>query len=183
MRWVPFVVLAYLAVLVQTTLGQLLVFQWRSVGAVGPDLLAVVAVFLAMYAPGIDALIAAWALGILVDLTTAGGAGALTRVGPMGISYVLAAYVLVQLREAFFRERLASQFILTLLFCAIAHGLWIVAQSLLAGNWTDTADMLLQAGCVALYTAAVMPLGHWLLRKVLGLLLATVGPRVRRMRR
>ncbi|MCD6303841.1 MAG: hypothetical protein J7M21_02640, partial [Planctomycetes bacterium] len=76
MRWIPFVILVYVVVLLQATVGHILLLSPRGLGAVGPDVAALVAVFIAFYArSGTDAMLAAWALGLAVDLTTAGGLG------------------------------------------------------------------------------------------------------------
>ena len=37
MRWIPFLILAYVVVLAQTTLGRVLVFTTQAVGSIGPD--------------------------------------------------------------------------------------------------------------------------------------------------
>jgi len=184
MRWVPFLILAYLVLLVQTTVGRLLSFDVTSVGTVGPDLLAILAVFAALHVRSeVDAMLAGLALGLAVDLTTAGGPGVVTRVGPMPIGYVLGALVVFRIREAFFRERALTQAFLAAVFCAVAHGFWVTAQSLLAMKWDDYGEMLFQAGCLAAYTAALMPLAHLGLRRCTGLLIVTTGGRSRGPRR
>jgi len=181
MRWVPLAILAYLVLLAQTTVGRVLAFDWPAVGTIGPDLLAMVAVYGALHARlRADAMLAAWGLGLLVDLTTAGGPGTVTRVGPMAAGYVLAVWVVASLREAFFRERAGAQVLLAAVFCAVAHGLWVTAQSLLAMRWADYGAMLLQAACLAAYTGLLMPLGHWALRRCHGLILSTPPERSRR---
>ena len=50
MRWVPLAILAYLVLLAQTTVGRVLAFDWPAVGTIGPDLLAMVAVYGALHA-------------------------------------------------------------------------------------------------------------------------------------
>ena len=40
MRWAPFIILLYVTVLVQTTLGRVLTFYSAGMGRIGPDLAA-----------------------------------------------------------------------------------------------------------------------------------------------
>lgn len=168
MRWIPTLILAYLVVLAQTTIARVLAFQAGPVGTVMPDLAAVVAVFVALRArSGVDVMLCGWVLGLGVDLTTAGGVGASTAVGPMSIFYALCAGCVYRVREAFFHERALTQAFLALMFCLAAHGLWLSVQSLLNYHdmtWGAYLRALVQGAALALYTALLMPLGHVLLR-------------------
>jgi rod shape-determining protein MreD len=181
MRWIPFLILAYLVVLLQTTAGQFLTIKTAGIGSIGPDLTALVAVFVAFYARNwVDAVLAAWALGLAIDLTAAGGPGAVTVVGPMSIAYCVATGLLFRVREAFFRERALTQALLAWAFCLLAHGLWVTAQSLLAAGemtWRGYGQTLLQAAALACYTAVLMPMVHFALSKCQRWFLpAPVGP-------
>ena len=187
MRWIPFLILAYVVVLAQTTLGRVLVFTTQAVGSIGPDLMALVAVFVAFYVRGwADAMLAGWVLGMTLDLSTAGGAGSVTALGPMSIAYALAAGLIYRIREAFFRERALTQTLLAWLFCLVTHGLWVTFQSLLAlkeMTWGAYGRIVLQALALASYTALLMPMAHFgLARCQRWFLAAPVGPG-RRMRR
>jgi len=186
-RWIRFLILTYLVVLVQTTAGRLLVFRTSAVGMVGPDLLALLAVFVALHVRNwADVMLAAWSLGLAVDLTTAGGPGGATVVGPMALAYALTAGLLFRVREAFFREQALTQMLLAWAFCLLAHGLWVTAQWLLApGEMTASAyaRTLGQAGALAVYTALLMPLAHFALSKGQRLLLTGPASRGRRGRR
>jgi cell shape-determining protein MreD len=180
MRWIPFIILVYLVVLFQSTAGKVLTLTTAGLGSVGPDLAALVAVFVALYARSCpDAMLAAWVLGMAVDLTVSGGVGAATVVGPMSLAYALAAGALFRIREAFFRERALTQGLLALGFCLLAHGVWVTAQSLLAAgevSWSAYGRTLLQAAALACYTAALMPLAHFgLIRCQRWLLVSPVG--------
>lgn len=179
MRWVPFVILVYVVVLVQTTVGKVLTFQRTAWGAVGPDLAAIVAVYLALHLrDGLDLGIATWTLGLAVDLTTGGPA-----VGPMALAYLLAGALVLQLREAVFRERAAVQMLLALVFCVVAHGLWVTVESLWLApaqrSWAQYMQTLRQAFALAAYTAVLMPLGHWALARIERLLIAPQSGRSR----
>ncbi|MCK4277401.1 MAG: hypothetical protein KAX78_12855, partial [Phycisphaerae bacterium] len=75
MRWIPFVIFAYILILLQTTVAGLLVISPGAIGPVGPDLMAILAVFVALNVRrAADAMIAGWILGLALDLT-AGGVG------------------------------------------------------------------------------------------------------------
>jgi len=181
MRWVLFFILAYLVVLFQTTAGRLLMVRTSSLGTIGPDVTALVAVFVAFHAyHWADVMLAAWSLGLVVDLTTAAGPGGPTVVGPMAVAYALTAGLLFHVREAFFRERVLTQALLAWAFCLLAHGMWVTAQSLLAHGrmtWSAYGRWLGQAAALAFYTAALMPLAHFCLRRCRRwLLTAPLGP-------
>ncbi len=181
MRWIPLLILTYAVVLLETCVGWVLFIDSSSLGAVGPDLAAMVVVFIAFYARGAtDAMFAAWILGLAVDLTTGGGIGAMTVVGPMSIAYCLAAGLLWRAREAFFRERAVTQAILAFAFVALAHGTWATAQAILAPGHVTLGDYgrtVLQVLAVACYTAVLMPLAHWGLRRCQRFfLIAAAGP-------
>ncbi|MFB3891027.1 MAG: hypothetical protein ACE15C_03280 [Phycisphaerae bacterium] len=165
MRWIPFVILAYVIILIQTSAGRLMRIDTGWLGPIGPDFAGVVAAFVALRARGgLDAMLAAWALGLGIDLTTAGGVGFSTVIGPMPIAYALAAGMLYRVREAFFREHALAQGLLTMVFVFVAHGLWLTMQTLrLGGDWAAWRQMLLAALLVAVYSALLAPLIHALL--------------------
>lgn len=169
MRWILFAILAYLSLLAQTTLGSLLVIHSQSIGAIMPDILAIVAVFFALaLRNGVDVAIVCWILGLGLDLTSAGGAPDLSVVGPMPLAYAAAGYIVYKLREAFFRDKASSQMILAMVFCLLAHGLWILIQSLIAIRSVTFAmfgQMLLQALLLGVYSALLAPPIHAMLRR------------------
>jgi len=169
MRWVAVFILAYLALLAQTTLVRLVQIHGLGVGTVAPDLPAIVAVFLALHAGrAVDAMLAAWVLGLGLGLTASGGPGGGTVLGPMAVLYALTAGGLFRVREAFFRDRIHAQALLTLAFCLLVHGAWVTAQALRAFGymtWPAYGEMLLQALGISVYTAVVAPLVHWALRR------------------
>lgn len=187
MRWIPFVILVCLLVLIQTTLGRVLTLSDTPVGPIGPDLLAIMAVFVALQArSGYDAAMAGWVLGMGLDLTAAGGVTSPTVVGPMPVAYVLAAALVYWLREAVFRERALIQGVLAALFCLLAHGIWVTAQSLRAAGqmtWSAYWDVMLQVMALAAYTALLMPLGYWLLDRLRRLFMTAAVGRSRHRRR
>ena len=181
MRWIPFAILVYVVVQAQTTVGKVLTVAHTPLGPVGPDLAAVVAVFLAMrLRSAAEVGLAAWALGLAVDLSIAGGVGAVTHVGVMAVTYALAGLLVFRIREAFFRERWVSQALLGLVFAAVAHLLWVFFQAMLGGQWSAWWAASKQAMALSLYTALVCPLGCHLLERVQRWLMAAPAGRARR---
>ena len=170
MKWVPFIILTYLVMLAQCTLGAGLTFPVTAIGKVGPDLSALLAVFIALNVrTGSHAALAGWILGFAVDLTTVSAAGGVTAVGPMPIAYAAAAALVFQIREAFFYQRIGPQIFLTLMFCLLAHGIWVTLQAGLTFgdvSWSDYGRMLLQATALAIYTAVLMPPAYYGLRRI-----------------
>lgn len=69
----------------------------------------VLAVFYALLAPWPDACIAAWVLGMLVDLASANG-----RIGLFAFGYGATALLILQVREVLFPEHWLSHALLTL---------------------------------------------------------------------
>lgn len=187
MRWIPFAILVYVLILVQTTVGRVLMVERLAIGTVGPDLLAPLVVFIALYVRrATDAMIAACVLGFALDLTTAGGSGSDAVVGPMPILYALGARALFEVREAFFRQRILTKIFLTLSFCLFTHFLWVTVQSLLAHRvtaWSEYGLMLVQASAVSAYSAVLAPMLIWVFEKGQRWIVLIPAGRSRRLRR
>lgn len=153
MRWFYFLLIVLIGTMVQTTLAQ---FLWvrTPVGWVGPEILAVVAVYFAFNArSGVDAALAGWILGFALDLTTSG-----EGMGLLSLLYAALSAGLFVVRRAFFRERMLSQMLTTLAFCLAAYQVWTLYVLVMAGlplsSWPGRA---LQAAGLAGYTALVAP--------------------------
>ena len=178
MRWSVFFLLAYLTLVVQTSLVQWLTFSAGAAGTVQPDLLALTAAFIALFArAGLDAMLAAWALGLAADLTTQ------AAVGVMPVTYALAAGAVFRLRDAFFRDRISTRLVLTLVFCLLAHPLWVTVQAALDwrhNTWGAYGLTLLQAVLLSAYTAVLAAPLQWLLAKAEPLLWSQPAGRSRR---
>lgn len=184
MRWIPFLIVAYLLTLLQSTLGRVLCFETARVGSVCPDLLSMLGVFVALRVrSAVDVTIACGVLGLGLDLTAAGGAASAAVVGPMVMGYVVAGNGVYRVREAFFRQRALIQALLAMVFCLTAHGVWVTAQSVLAYSQTSGVEywhMLLQAGALAVYTAVLAPIGAYLLNRIERWLVPGASQRSRR---
>lgn len=165
MRWIRFIILTYLVILVQVSLCGLLRIG-TPLGSAQLDLVAIVAVFVVFYArQGVDAMLACWILGLCVDLTTGGGFAQTPVVGPMAISYAVLGGMLWRMREAFFRDRPLTQAFMTGLFCMLSTWLWMTMQHLRMGSWQGFGSMFVQAIAVALFTAVLTPLVQFVLSR------------------
>lgn len=184
-HWLPFILLACVLLLVQTTVGGVLVFTVKGVGGVGPDLLAILATFAALWARNWEeVMLAAWGMGFALDLTSSGGMEGGTALGPMSLGYAAAAGLVFRIREAFFRDKPLPQAFFAMIFCILAHGVYLSLQSLLAyhqTSWSQYGRRLLQAGLLAIYTGLLMVPGHWLLAKAQRWLVASPVGRAGRL--
>ena len=156
MKWTAFGILAAATLVLQTTVGPVVAIQ-----SVRPNWMIVLAVFYALWGPWPDAAIAAWLLGLAVDLQSAASGGG--RIGLYAICFGAAAWAMMRIRSAFFRDHAVTQFVMTAVF-ALAVELLVEAVRwwTLRGAYPER-----QAGWfaffTALYTAAWAPYMHWLL--------------------
>jgi rod shape-determining protein MreD len=168
MRWPTFIVLGILAVALQTSALHELV-TLKALGDLSPNLLAVLAVFIALFAPRATALWAAWILGLMLDLCQ------LDRllVGPYALGFVLGTFIVLQLRTMVFRRRVLTLALLTLI-CLVAAAVVEVTLHTVRSwypqappAWSDYRPLgrLLYLLAAAVYAALLaIPLG-WLLHK------------------
>ena len=183
MRWVGFGIMAYLFVMVQMTLGNILTLDRLAMGPIGPDFMVIFALFIAFNVrESLDAMIAGWMLGMLIDLTTVGGGSC---IGPMAILYSLMCWVAFSIREGVYSESALTQMIVAGLFCFVTHGLWITVQSMIAFDisWGEYGSLLLQVLLSAVYTAVLTPLVYFGLIFSRSYLLSSLPKRGNRSRR
>jgi len=186
MRWIPLVITTCLVLVVQVSLGRVLTFELSAVGTVGPDLLAILVLFVALYGRRLtDVLLAAWLAGLAVDLATAGGPAGPTVIGPMSLAYVSAAWLVYRVRDAIFRDRAIPRALLGLVFVLVAHWIWVTLQLLVAWgvvSWSCYPWRMGQVALVAAYTGVLTPLGQFGLDKARRWLITTPAGRSRRRR-
>ncbi len=103
MRWLSFAVLAWVAIVLQTTLVPRLPF-----GNIRPDLLYIIAVHYSLHAVSPDAMIAAWLLGFTMDICGPG------TIGVFAFSYGLTSLIIVRLRDSMFRDHPLTWTLVTL---------------------------------------------------------------------
>lgn len=160
MRWIPFVILVYVACVLQTT-----AMAFLEVHSVRPDLLVLVAVYYALLARRPDALLACWLLGLAVDLN---GLSFHTRsnVGLHALAFGLIALLAVRVRELFFRDQMMTfvwfmvAWVLLLEALVGMHLMWAT------GQWNRFGELALAGTYTAIYTAIFAPYVHWLLKRL-----------------
>jgi rod shape-determining protein MreD len=110
-----------------------------SVGGISPSFMAALVVFIALSAPRLAAVGAAWLMGLLMDLAPEPPAFApgLHLIGPYALGYPVAAFVVVQLRPLVLRRRSLTVAVLTVL-ALVAVGLVTVTLYTVRG-WYDLA--------------------------------------------
>ncbi len=183
MRWVPFAILVYVLLVAQSTLVGMITFDLGYMGKVAPDLLAMAAVFVVIGGPDlISVMAAAWMLGFALDMTAVGVVDTAAVVGPMSFAYATAAWIIFRMREAVFTKHAFTQAMLALLFCLVAHLIWVSVQVVMSGSWANYWQLVAQASGISIYTALLMPLGYWLLSSVQGLFIDVPVRRTRRTR-
>ncbi len=143
MRWLAFAIIAALTVTIQSAIAPRL-----AILGVYPDFLVVIVVFYALYARGMDPVIAAWILGFLADLMT------VEQMGLMSLSYALAAYVVLAIREYLFRYHAITRFAITLAVCLGIRLMWMAyAQALYPHASWSWGGWILESLFVAIYSA------------------------------
>jgi cell shape-determining protein MreD len=176
-RWFYFLLLVLLVLVLESGLMQLLWLPTR-LGQVGPELLAVVVVFVALHVgTGAEAALAGWAAGMALDLTLSG-----EGMGLFSLAYALGGAGVWRVRGSFLREFATTQAVLTFLFCLFAYEGWMLfSLALNAGASGGPAwRHLLQALAVAVYSAVLAPLVCLLLKPLGPFIIAGYGQRDRR---
>lgn len=175
MRWIPYIILVFVAVVLQAGLLKVLSFTAGSAGVVAPDLSVVIVIFAAMnLRDGKNVMLAGWLTGFIVDLTTAGGPAGYSAVGPMAIAYSLIGWLVFHIRDVVFKELVVTKVIMAFAFCILGHGSWLICQWILAGDdcrIVSFSHFLWQMLAVAIFTAAVAPPVYYCLRKIQYLLI------------
>jgi rod shape-determining protein MreD len=168
-RWLVFAVVVVVAVALDTSFMPRL-FALKSVGQLYPQLVAAVVAYVALYAPRLSALWAAWGAGLLLDLALVQPAGLM--VGPHALGFTFGAFLVLQLRSIVFRKRVLTVAVLTVI-CLGASAFVEVAIFALR-TWTSgdvvsagfrpLIELLRRLG-MALYSGIVAVPLAWLLLK------------------
>lgn len=157
MRWLAFGILAVLFVVCQTTFVPRL-----EVAGTWPNWTFILAVHYALWGAWPEAAIAAWILGLAVDLQTASP----YPIGLHAFCYGGAAWVILRIRQALFRDHPATYVGITFAFA--------LAIQLLVGLWRlwrvpgeeSGPDIFWPSLAIAIHTAVwSLPL-HWILIKI-----------------
>ncbi len=158
MRWISFVILACIGIVLQTTVAHRL-----QINNVSPDLMLIITVHYALHAISPDAMIAAWLLGFSIDLYGSG------RLGVFAFGFGVVAALIVQLRDSMFRDHPLTSLFVTLT-CAWAVHLMAGIHFILThpNAPRGIVDVFLYAAYTAMYTAALAPYLHWILGRIRG---------------
>jgi rod shape-determining protein MreD len=151
MKWVSFGILAGVTIVLQTAATRYVEIQ-----SIRPDLMLILAVHYALWGPWPEAALAAWILGLVVDLQS------LDRIGLHAFSFGLAAWAIVRIRQIVFRDHAATQIVITLLFTILIQ----IGVALYRRWGVDNpigGSILWPALLTGLYTAMCAPYLHWLL--------------------
>ncbi|MCG3137397.1 MAG: hypothetical protein HJJLKODD_01241 [Phycisphaerae bacterium] len=130
MRWLTFMMLALMGITLQTTLAER-VELW----GVRPEGMVVLLVFYGLRARNTDGILAAFALGLLVDLTT---------IQPLGIAavvYALVGLAIYGLRPLLFTRSLTTSFYISILAATV-----VVLLLFNYYRWSSARDLSLGAG-------------------------------------
>lgn len=152
MKWGPFIILALIALVLQTSVA-----SWVQIHSVRPDLLLVLAVFYALWGPWPEGAIAAWLLGLLADLHS------LDRIGLHALCFGLAALAIVYVRQVVFRDHAVTQIAITFVFAVLVH---LLAGAYRSWGGSGEAGVFTPALLTGVYTAIVAPYVHWLLLRL-----------------
>jgi len=153
MKWLPFIILAIVTLICQTT-----IVPAMAIYSVWPNWMFVLAVHYALWGPWPDVAIGAWLLGLGVDLQTAGDT---EHIGLYAFLFGGAAWAIIRVRKVFFSEHALTQILVTGAFALAIELLVEVYRQWGAG--VSKATILWPACFTALYTAAWAPYLHWML--------------------
>ncbi len=104
MRWLPFIIFAYLIVSLQFAMGGML-----QLGEYTPNLVLLFVIFIGLHAPLDAALLACFTLGFMHDIISANG------IGTYALAYSLIAAMAFQLRGIMYADHVATHFTITIL--------------------------------------------------------------------
>ena len=140
MRWAMFAVAAFTFLVLEMSLSNVLVV--RSLGNIAPSFVAVLAVFLSLFAPRMTALWACWILGLLVDLSVYIPHGTDRPgpiIGPHALGYAGACMLVLYVRSMLFRGRALTVAVMTVVFVVAAS---VIAMALYGvQNWYPDAHL------------------------------------------
>lgn len=170
MRWIFFVIVTYLLLSIQSGLSGLMVMGDN----VLPNLLLVLGVFVAMYAPQTTTLWAMLVLGVLTDLMYpiqgAGPVGDFVLVGPNAVGFMLGGWTALQLR-GIFRRSIPGIVATVLIVCFFAQ-LAVVAAMTVRGlplplaqpiaGWSAADELVRRFWCLLYTTVVSIPLVYLL---------------------
>jgi len=164
MRWIPLLVILYLAAVVQTTIAPLI-----EIKSIRPDLVIVVAVFYALYAPRYDAMLACWCAGFLIDLTSV-GFQTHSNIGVHALGMGLVGILVVALRDYTVQDSPLGQMMYCLLAKLLVTAVAVTHLAIVLEAEGVMRRLLMFGLWEAVYTGLLAPYAFWALRKLRGTL-------------
>jgi rod shape-determining protein MreD len=150
MKWLPFSILAMIALILQTTIAPAI-----AIHAIWPDCMFILTVHYALWASWPEAAIAGWCLGLLFDTQT------LDPIGLHALCYGAAAWAIIQIRQVLFRDHVVTQFAITLLLAIFVQlTIWIF-RSWHGYDGLTWTEIIWPTLFTAAYTAILAPYLHW----------------------
>jgi rod shape-determining protein MreD len=156
MKWTAFAILAVVTLVLQTT-----VIPAMAIHSIRPDWMLILAVHYALWGPLQNAAIAAWILGLLVGLEST----APDRIALYALGYGAAAWGILRVRQALFRDHPLTQVVVTFLACLLVQLLAGLYRWWAIGSGYNQS-VLWPAVFTSLYTAAWAPYLHWALLRL-----------------
>ena len=175
MRWAVFGIFAYLTLVLDTSLLELLAGRELQIK---PSACGLLAAFICLSAPRMAAMWACLTLGLLLDLSdplSLGEADKLHLIGPRTLGYVCGGYLVLQLRTIVFRQRALTigtmTFICLLAVHLVAVAVYVIRSWYPGGDlsWAQTTTLgeLLRRFLMALYSGLLaIPFGWLLVRSM-----------------
>ena len=158
MRWLPFVILAYLFVSMQFVLGSAI--GW---GESLPNVVLLLVLFIALHALSDTAIAAGFVLGLGHDII----AGASMGFGTYTLIYPLLAAMAVQLRGTMYPDHAVTHVAITLLTGSLLTIYLWLRQIIRAIYFTEPTSVTLKSRFLGvLVTAALAIPVIWMLRKI-----------------
>lgn len=156
MRWLPFLILAYLVVSLQLALGGIL-----KLGEYSPNLVLLFIIFIGLHAPIEAALIAGFILGFMHDVVSSHG------IGTYALAYSLIAGLTYQLRGIMYADHVATHFTITILLGFLLVGYLLLRHWVRAFYFVEEYAIQFWPQMVGvLLTAVIAVPGIYLLRKI-----------------
>lgn len=136
MRWQVFIVFAFIFLVLDSGFMNVLQVELPVVRTIAPNIVAMLAVFVCLFATRLSALSACLLLGVLMDLSLPAMAGPAGRsvyiVGPHALGLLFAGYLILQMRTMVFRQRALTVGVLTAL-CVVMAGVVMTAIYVIRG--------------------------------------------------
>ncbi|MCF7957333.1 MAG: rod shape-determining protein MreD [Phycisphaerae bacterium] len=157
MKWLSFIILIFIAVILQCGLANPLGLGPQRIM---PDLLLLTAVILLLHSTGDKALVACWLAGLAKDLTS------LAPFGCYALAFGLMALLLTKTRALFYDDRPIALMIFTFAATVFTEEATLFIGILKGDFHSDSTHILLPVIlATALLTAILAPYAHWVLMK------------------